>query len=410
MSKDLGEGALSGIRVIDLTRVFAGPFATQILGDLGADVIKVERLIQGDESRDYGVDEGEAKPGAPFLAHNRNKRSIAIDIKDDAGKEVIRRLAKSADVLINNFRPGVMERLGLGYEELSKINPKLIFGSISGFGHIGSMRERAANDLSIQSFSGLLSITGHPGGPPTRNPSSVADLTAGLYLTIGVLAALIRRSVTGKGQEVATSMLGGQLNYLNHFLTDFWMSGRVPEKWGTANRLGLPNEAFPTSDGWVCITSANDEMWKRCAFGLGIPEASEDPRFNKLKARYAHRRELVALVSATTERMSTQECLDRMSKANVPCVPVHTIPEIAQHPVLQETGATIDMVVEGDRVAKLVQTPLWLSSTPVSARFVPPKLGEHSDEILADLGYSETEISNLFQAGVIGKAIGVRNE
>lgn len=395
-------GALTGIRVIDLTRVFAGPFTSQILGDLGADIIKVERLKQGDESRDYGVDEGESKPGAPFLAHNRNKRSIAIDIKSEAGRGILKRLVKESDVLIHNFRPGVMERLGLGFTELSKVNPRLVYGSISGFGPIGSMSKRAANDLSIQSFSGLLSITGHPGGPPTRNPSSVADLTAGMYLAVGVLAALVSRNQTGMGQEVATSMLGGQLNYLNHFLTDYWMTSRVPEKWGTANRLGLPNEAFPTKDGWVCITSANDDMWKRCAIGLGIPEAAEDPKFNVLKARYANRKELVELVSAATAKLTTEECLLAMERANVPCVPVNTIPDIANHPVLRETGATVEMVVEGDRTARLVQTPLWMSSTPVSARLAPPKLGEHSDEILNSVGYTDAEIKDLRSKDVIG--------
>jgi crotonobetainyl-CoA:carnitine CoA-transferase CaiB-like acyl-CoA transferase len=395
------EGALAGVRIIDLTRVFAGPFSSQLLGDLGADIIKVERLVQGDESRDYGVDEGEVKPGAPFLAHNRNKRSIAIDIKSESGKAILKRLVKESDVLIHNFRPGVMERLGLGFEVLSKVNPRLIYGSISGFGPIGSMSKRAANDLSIQSFSGLLSITGHPGGPPTRNPSSVADLTAGMYLAVGVLAALVSRNQTGKGQEVATSMLGGQLNYLNHFLADYWMTNRVPEKWGTANRLGLPNEAFPTKEGWVCITSANDDMWKRCAIGLGIPEAAEDPKFKVLKARYANRKELVELVSTATAKLSTDECLLAMEQANVPCVPVNTIPDIANHPILRETGAIVEMVVEGDRKAKLVQTPLWMSSTPVSARLAPPKLGEHSDEILKFIGYTISEIANFRNENVI---------
>jgi len=401
MAKEETSGPLSGVTVVDLTRVFAGPFATQILGDLGADVIKVERLGRGDECRDYGVDEGETKPGAPFLAHNRNKRSISVDMKNERGKEVVMRLAENADVLLHNFRPGVMERLGLGYADLSKLNPRLVFASISGFGSVGSMATRAANDLSIQSFSGLLSITGHPGGPPTRNPSSVADLTAGMYAVVGVLAALHERSSTGLGQEVSTSMLGGQLTYLNHFLTDYWLTGRLPQKWGTANRLGLPNEAFPTSDGWVCITSANDEMWRRCATGLGIGELGEDPRFNTLKARYANRQELVRLVSEATSGMSTEECLERMSVANVPCVPVNTIDEIADHPVLEETDAYVDMPVEGDRTARLVQTPLRFSRTPVTARLAPPRLGEHTDELLTDLGFSTDEVAGLREQGAV---------
>lgn len=398
---ELTPGALTGVKVIDLTRVFAGPFSSQILGDLGADVIKVERYGRGDESRDYGVDDGEVKPGAPFLTHNRNKRSISLDLKSPDGKLILIDLIRDADVLLHNFRPGVMERLGLAYSDLSEINPRIIFASISGFGHTGSMNKRAANDLSIQSFSGLLSITGHPGGPPTRNPSSVADLTAGMFATMGILAALFHREKSGRGQEVATSMLGGQLAYLNHFLTDFWMNGRLPEKWGTANRLGLPNEAFPTSDGWVCITSANDEMWKRCSSGLGMPELGDDPRFNVLKARYANRSELVRLVSKATQGMTTDECLKAMEIANVPCVPVNTISEIANHQIVEETNATVDMVVEGNRVAKLVQTPLWFSSTPVSARLSPPKLGEHTNEILGEIGYDAGKITQLRNSRVI---------
>ena len=388
-------GALDGVRVIDLTRVFAGPFSSQLLGDLGADVIKVERLGRGDESRDYGVDEGEIKPGSPFLTHNRNKRSISIDLKTPEGKAIIKDLVKNADVLIHNYRPGVMERLGLAYPDLAKLNPRLVFASISGFGHVGSLSKRPANDLSIQSFSGLLSITGHPGGPPTRNPSSVADLTAGMFVTVGILAALFHREKSGRGQEVTTSMLGGQLAYLNHFLTDYWMSGRMPEKWGTANRLGLPNEAFPTSDGWVCITSANDEMWRRCATGLGMPELGDDSRFNVLKARYANRNELVRLISEATKKLTTQECISAMEIANVPCVPVNTISDIANDPILEETNATVEMEVEGDRTVKLVQTPLWLSETPVTARLSPPRLGEHTDELLKEIGYSEEQISAL---------------
>lgn len=388
-------GALDGIKIIDLTRVFAGPFSSQLLGDLGADVIKVERLGRGDESRDYGVDEGEIKPGSPFLTHNRNKRSISIDLKTPEGKTIIKDLVKNADVLIHNYRPGVMERLGLAYSDLSEINPRLVFASISGFGHVGAMSKRPANDLSIQSYSGLLSITGHPGGPPTRNPSSVADLTAGMFVTVGILAALLHREKSGRGQEVTTSMLGGQLAYLNHFLTDYWMSGRMPEKWGTANRLGLPNEAFPTSDGWVCITSANDDMWRRCATGLGMPELGEDSRFNVLKARYANRIELVRLISEATKKLTTDECISAMEVANVPCVPVNTISDIANDSILEETDATVEMEVEGDRTVKLVQTPLWFSDTPVTARLSPPRLGEHTDAILGEIGYSNEQINSL---------------
>lgn len=388
-------GPLDGVTVIDLTRVFAGPFASQILGDLGADVIKVERFGRGEESRDYGVEEGEPSPGAPFLAHNRNKRSIGIDLKSALGQEVLRELVMGADVLIHNFRPGVMERLGFGFEDTHSLNPRLVYAGISGFGDEGPMSRRAANDLSIQSYSGLLSITGHQGGPPTRNPASVADLTAGMYAVVGIIAALYSREQSGLGQSVATSMLGGQLNYLNHFLTDYWLTGRVPEKWGTANRLGLPNEAFPTLDGWVCITSANEEMWRRCATGLGIGELGEDPKFNTLRQRYANREELVRLVSEATRSMTTEECLAAMEIANVPCVPVNSISDIAADPVLEDLGAVVEMELADGRKAKLVQTPLKFSHTPVNARISPPEPGAHTEEILLEFGLTPERVAHL---------------
>lgn len=394
-------GPLAGLRVIDLTRVFAGPFASQILGDLGADVVKVERTGRGEESRDYGVEEGELSPGAPFLAHNRNKRSVCVDLKSEGGRNVLTALLRDADVIIHNFRPGVMERLGFGFDDVHAINPRVIYAGISGFGHEGPMSRRAANDLSIQSYSGLLSITGHPGGPPTRNPSSVADLTAGMYAVVGVLAALHSREVTGVGQCVQTSMLGGQLNYLNHFLTDYWLSGRVPQKWGTANRLGLPNEAFPTRDGWVCITSANEVMWRRCATGLGIGHLGDDERFSTLAARYANREELVRYVTEATSSMTTQECLDAMERANVPCVPVNEIPDIADDPVLVDLEAVVDMELGDGRVARLVQTPLAFSATPVAARIAPPQAGAHTDEVLHEAGFGDDDIAALRASGVV---------
>ncbi|TDE03123.1 CaiB/BaiF CoA transferase family protein [Jiangella asiatica] len=394
-------GPLHGVTVLDFTRVFAGPFATQMLGDLGADVVKIERVAGGDESRDYGLSDSMPRPGAPFLSHNRNKKSIAIDLKTSDGVAVVRRLVESADVLVHNYRPGVMERLGLDYATLAPLNPRLVYCSISGFGARGPMRTRAANDLSIQAYSGLLSITGQPGGPPARVPTSVCDLTAGMYAVIGIQAALHHRAEHGVGQEVSTSMLEGQLTMLNHFLTDYWMHGRVPEKMGTANALGLPNEAFPTKDGWVCITSANEAMWRRCATALGVGELADDPRFLTLRDRYAHRDELVSLLVEATSTMTTEECLTALEEGGVPCCPVNTIDRIATDPLLDALDATVDMTVEGDRVVRLVQTPLAFSTTPVSARIPPPRLGEHTDDVLSAAGFSTADIERMRAAGSV---------
>jgi crotonobetainyl-CoA:carnitine CoA-transferase CaiB-like acyl-CoA transferase len=218
---------------------------------------------------------------------------------------------------------------------------------------------------------------------------------------VGLLAALFARETTGRGQEIDTSMLEGQLNYLNHFLTDYWLTGRVPQMWGTSNRLGIPNQAYKTMDGYVCITSANEAMWKRCATGLGITAAGSDPRFDTLKDRYAHRQELNDVVEAATMVLSTAEVLDRMDRAGVPCVPLNTIPEIADHPVLEEIGATVDMPAEGGRTARLVQTALHMSDTPVTARLAPPRLGEHTDEVLLAAGYTSEDVRELRDHKVI---------
>jgi len=394
-------GALAGLRVIDFTRIVSGPFATQIMGDLGADVIKVERAGVGEDARPYGVTDPSRMPGATFLAMNRNKRSVGIDLQASAGRDVACRLIKTADVVIHNYRPGVMERLGLGYPTVSIDNPGLIYCAISGFGNVGPLREHAANDLAIQAHSGLLSITGEADGPPVRVPTPVADMTAGLYATIGILSALNHRHATGRGQLVETSMLEGQVNMLNYMYVDYWLNGVVPQRMGTGNRMGLPNEAFPTSDGWVCIIAANDRAWSRCCAVLDVPNLAEDPRFNTLVNRYAHRAELVAAVAEVTARFTTAEILERLGPAGVPSAPVNTLPETAADPQLEALGTVVEMPVEGLGPVKLVMSPIHLSGTPRRAVMPPPALGADTDAVLAEVGYSGDEIAQLRNEGVV---------
>ncbi len=296
-------GALAGLVVIDFTRVVSGPYATQILGDLGADIVKVERLEGGDDARPYGVTGDNPMPGATFLALNRNKRSIALDLKKPEGRDVAMRLLRSADVAIHNFRPGVMERLGLGYEAVSKANPRIVYCAISGYGDAGPQRETAANDLAIQSYSGLLGITGEADGAPVRVPTPVADITAGMYATIGILAALQYRETSGVGQLVETNMLEGQINMMSYMFVDYWLNGVIPERMGTGNRMGLPNQAFPTSDGWVCIVASNDRRWISCCHALEVDELISDPRFDTLVHRYQHREGLVEVISAASSQV-----------------------------------------------------------------------------------------------------------
>ena len=404
VSPDGQAGPLDGLVVVDFSRIVSGPFATQILGDLGADVIKVERLDTGDEVRSYGVDDVERMPGATFLAMNRNKRSICLDVRTPRGREVARRLLVACDIALHNFRVGVMERLGLGYHEVAAENARLIYCSISGFGTVGPLRESPANDLAIQAHTGLLSITGTPSGEPVRNPTPVSDMTAGLYAVIGILAALNHRHQTGVGQHVETNMYEGQLNMLNYMFIDYWVNGVVPRKMGTGNRMGLPNQAFPTSDGWICLVAASEPIWARCCDALGVPDLATDPRFRSLKDRYANREALERELSKVTSRFTTAECLDRLHTARVASAPVNTLPEVsvdAQFKALSGAGGVVTMPVGSLGDVPLIMSPLHMSATGVSARLPPPQLGEHTDEVLAALGYSVEEVTDLRAQGVV---------
>jgi glutaryl-CoA transferase len=402
---------LAGIRVVDFSRIVSGPFATQILGDLGADVIKVEFVGTGDEVRTYGLDKSldpqaaARRPGATFLALNRNKRSIAVDVRTDAGREVASRLLDTADVILENFRTGVMDRLGLGYDTVSARNPGVVYCSISGFGTSGPLAEKPANDLAIQAQTGLMSIIGEPGGGPVRIPTPVCDMTAGLYAVIGILAALGVSRETGRGQHVATNMFEGQLNMLGIMLVDYWTTGYLPQKMGARTRMGQPNQAFPTSDGWVCVVAANESAWVRCCQALGAPELADDDRFVTLAERYAHVDELAAALSALTSKMTTDECVERLERARVVCAPVNTLQQVTEHPqfqALQATGGIVPMPVGDLGEVPLVMSPIHLSRNPIDVRLAPPLLGEHTDELLTALGYTEPEIGELRRRGIAG--------
>lgn len=405
---------LSGIKVVDFSRILAGPFASQLLGDLGADVIKVESE-RGDESRAYGwVDEhGVAGKRIPdlcspvFASFNRNKRSITLDLKTPEGNKVAMQLAKRSDVLLHNFRTGVMERLGLDYGSVRLQNPAIIYCSVSGFGSSGPSESVAANDLISQAASGLLSFTGYPGEPPARVPVGIGDLTAGLYATMGVLAGLLQRERHGApGQQVETSLLEAVLSLISFNLTQHLVTGWIPQPQGTQNNVGQPNQVFRVRDGWVAVAATSDAMWQKFCLGIGQADTlGVDPRFTLLSDRYANREELVRQVSDLLSEMTLEECVGGLNAAQVPCSKVRSLDEVASDPQLQVLGAVAQVSYRGKSIP-VVNTALHFSETPPSIRLGPPVLSEHTQEILSELGYQPAEIKDLAEQGALGTTIG----
>jgi crotonobetainyl-CoA:carnitine CoA-transferase CaiB-like acyl-CoA transferase len=394
-------GPLSGIKVVELAHIMAGPVCGRMLADMGADVVKIERAPQGDPTRGFLPPDigGES---AAFMMLNRNKRGIAVDLKQPAGREIARRLIRKADVVIENYRKGTMEKLGLGYESLRERNPGLIYCEISGFGRTGPYAERGGFDLVAQGYSGLMSITGEgPDRPPVKCGPPVTDITAGLLAAMGILAALIERQRTGKGQRVETSLFEAGITQT------FWQSaialatGESPPPLGSAHPLSAPYEAFQTADGWLTLGASSQDTWNRLPPALGAPELSEDRRFARNEDRMRHRAELAAALTPVFKRRSTAEWLEVLTKADIPAGPVLGIAEMLRHP--QTLAREMLVTTEHSRLGR-VQTlglPLKFSESSVDIRRGAPALGEHTGEILSELGYSDTRIDELAAADVI---------
>jgi crotonobetainyl-CoA:carnitine CoA-transferase CaiB-like acyl-CoA transferase len=395
-------GALHGIRILDMSRVFAGPAATQILGDLGADVIKVEEPNRGDEARYFGVsDEAPATEASPsFVALNRNKRSIAIDLGSPAGRDVVRRLAEHSDVVVHNFRPGAMRRWGLGYSELRTLNPRLIYCEFYAYGKHGPLSHVGANDLALQAHSGLMSITGEPDRPPVRCGSSIVDLHASVALVAAILAALLHRERTGEGQVVETSLLRSSAHLMNYFYGEYWSQGVVRKRMGTANHLSVPNQVFPAVDGSVVIIAPSDEMWERCAIALDAGQLHR-PEYKTMLQRQQQRDRLVDAISAITRTRSSAELVERLAAARVNVAKLNSIGEAADHDQLLDIGGVVEFDMEGKRV-KAVASPFALEGTPTTVDRPPPALGAHTDEILSELGLSDDDIVALRLQGAFG--------
>ena len=396
-------GPLQGIKVIELAQIMAGPTCGMLLADMGADVIKVEKLPGGDDTRSYSQPNINGESAA-FMILNRNKRGIAVNLKKPGGLEVVKRLLADADVVTENYRKGTLERLGLGYEVLEKLNPRLIYCAVSGYGRTGPYADKGGFDLIAQGFAGIMSITGEPGGPPAKSGTSIADINAGILAALGIVSALVARATTGRGQVVETSLMEAAVQQTYWQSAIFFATGQNSGPTGSAHILTAPYQAFPTADGWINIGGANQSNWERIVKVIARPELAADPRFLTNTDRMKNLGALTPLLAEELKARSSAHWIGEFEAAGVPVGPVNKIGDMLADPQI----AAREMVVEVDHPragrVKTLGTPIKFSGTPGAITRAAPLLGEHTREILTTLGYSKSEIDILEQDGAVFSA------
>ena len=393
-------GPLAGVKVLELAQIMAGPTCGMLLADMGAEVLKVEKLPGGDDARSYreplvnGV-------SAPFMILNRNKRGMALNLKKPEGKEILLRLVDDADVLTENYRKGTLERLGLGYDVLSARNPGLIYCAVSGYGRDGPFAEKAGFDLIAQGFAGLMSVTGEPGRPPVKTGNSIADINAGILAALGIVAAYVHKQRTGLGQQVDTSLMEAALQQTYWHAAMFFATGESPGPTGSAHLLTAPYQAFRTSDGWINIGGANQANWERIAQVLGHPEWCDDPRFLTNTERMQHLDALTDAMNAVLCEHDQAHWLAAFDAAGVPAGPVHSVGEALTHPQAVARGMVVELEHPQAGPTRALGCPIHFSATPTRIDRPAPVLGEHTREILSGLGYDDAAIDALVDQGVV---------
>lgn len=388
------ERALEGIRIVDVSRVLAGPFCTMILGDLGAEVIKIEHPVLGDETREWGPPfvNGES---AYYLCANRNKQSLTLNLKSQQGKEIFRRLVSSSDIVVQNFKTGTLEKLGLGYRDLKELNPGIIMASITGFGTTGPYKDLPGYDYIIQAMSGLMSITGEAEGNPMKVGVAIADVLTGLYTCIGILSALHYRQSTGEGQEIDISLMDSQISALINVASNYLCSGVTPVRLGNQHPNIVPYQVFQASDGEIVVAVGNDEQFRRFVTVLGIAEIAAMDEFKDNPSRLMYKSKLISICEEQLAKKSKKEWKALLDEAGIPNGPINTIAEMFEDPQVKARQMIVEVEHPLIENLKLTGSPLKLSKSPVTIRQHPPLFGEHTESILKEIGYQTEEIAQL---------------